>query len=242
MPRDKNTSTKKTVTNVPKKPVSISKPKTVLVTSKTPPKKPLVTAKDASTKPKLPPKKITFVESELEDASSDIEDDEFEDDEEETLVPIKEGEDRSEFYIPSRGKYMILRTMIKPSTIKGAGMGVFAIDKIPKGAEIKYAGVKKGQYTANHYYSWEVKTYDPETGEPDDEDILYFIDASDVKYANCTRTVNCGMTKKANNMDAVQRFGKFFYVAMRDILPGEELFVDYGEQYRKVNLGMKGKY
>lgn len=242
------------------KKVAVTKKPAVTVST---PKKPILTTSKVSTKPKVsapvttkattpkkntvpvttkattPPKKVTFVEAEEDedDFSEDVEEEE-----EITLVPIEEGEDASEFYIPSKGKYMKLRTMIKPSSIKGAGMGVYAVDKIPKGAEIKYAGVKKGENTANHYYSWEVKTYDPETGEPDDEDVLYFIDASDVRYSNCARTVNCGPTNKSNNMDAVQRFGKFFYVAIRDIRPGEELFVDYGEQYRKVNLGMKGRY
>jgi len=241
------------------KKVAVTKKPAVTVST---PKKPILTTSKVSTKPKVsapvttkattpkkntasvttkattPPKKVTFVEEEDEDDFSE----DVEEEEEITLVPIEEGEDASEFYIPSKGKYMKLRTMIKPSSIKGAGMGVYAVDKIPKGAEIKYAGVKKGENTANHYYSWEVKTYDPETGEPDDEDVLYFIDASDVRYSNCARTVNCGPTNKSNNMDAVQRFGKFFYVAIRDIRPGEELFVDYGEQYRKVNLGMKGRY
>ena len=245
---------------VTKKPAVTTKPTTpkkpaVTLTSTVTTKRTKIAPTSTSSKPKNPvvtkvvkaqspqkssPKKVTFKEPEEEDVEVEVSDDD--DEEEITLIPIDEGECVSEFYIPSKGKFMALRTLIKQSTIPGAGMGVYAVDKIPKGAEIRYTGVKKGENTANHYYSWEVKTYDPETGEPDDEDVLYFIDASDIRYSNCTRTVNCGMTSKVNNMDAVQRFGKFYYIAMRDIKPGEELFVDYGEQYRKVNLGMKGRY
>jgi SET domain-containing protein len=39
-----------------------------------------------------------------------------------------------------------------------------------------------------------------------------------------------------------QLYDKIFYVAKRDIEPGEELFIDYGSGYRRVNLKMKGKY
>lgn len=219
---------------IPTKVVNTSSPK-AKITIHTPtltPKKKIV----------LPPVTNYEADEETENLNSEEEEMSFDEEEEEfeELIPIEEGEEESQFII--KGKKVILRTLVAPSTIPGAGMGIFAVDPIPKGASIQYKGLKKGEKTANHFYSWEVRTYDPETGKSDDKDVLYYIDASDVKYSNCTRTVNCGMTKSANNMDAIQRRGKFFYVALRNIKPGEELFVDYGEEYRTVNLKMRGKY
>ena len=117
------------------------------------------------------------------------------------------------------------------------------MDPIPEGAKGVYKGVSRREQHANLYYAWTVKSFDPETGETDDDDIpQYYVDAFDLKTSNWTRFVNCGMTKADNNMDTDQVFDKFFYVATRDIEAGEELFIDYGPDYRKCNLGLKGKY
>ena len=43
-------------------------------------------------------------------------------------------------------------------------------------------------------------------------------------------------------MECEQRFMKIYYIALRDIKAGEELFIDYGEGYREDNLKMKGEY
>lgn len=150
---------------------------------------------------------------------------------------------RSLFYIPKTKRYEYLRIKIAPSTIKAAGMGAYAVDPIPKGAKCEYKGVKKVEEDANLYYAWTIKTFDKDTGEPDDRDLpLYYVDATDLRKSNWTRYANCGMKSKDNNMDSEQEFANFYYVAMRDIKPGEEIFIDYGEEYRKFNLGMKGKY
>ena len=50
------------------------------------------------------------------------------------------------------------------------------------------------------------------------------------------------MKKKMNNMDSEQLYDKFFYVATKNIKEGDELFIDYGPEYRKYNLLLKGRY
>jgi SET domain-containing protein len=50
------------------------------------------------------------------------------------------------------------------------------------------------------------------------------------------------MKKKFNNMACSQKFDKIYYYTTKNIEPGTELFIDYGKDYRKVNLGMKGTY
>lgn len=149
---------------------------------------------------------------------------------------------RALFWLPNRNRYSYLRLRIAKSTIKKAGKGVYAIDPIPKGAEGIYAGVARIEKDANMYYSWSIRPWDPLTGEPSDADPIYYIDAVDPSVSNWTRYVNCGPTSASNNIDSAQRFGTMFYIAIRDIDPDEELFVDYGAEYRTTNLKMKGRY
>jgi hypothetical protein len=142
----------------------------------------------------------------------------------------------------SKSKTKMLQIAIRPSAIKAAGDGAYAHSFIPKGAYGVYRGQIKDADNANMPYSWQIMSYNKKTGESDDKEILHYVDASSLKHSNWTRFVNCGMTSKDNNMEAEQRFDKFYYIALRDIYPGEELFIDYGLPYRKYNLKLKGKY
>jgi hypothetical protein len=148
----------------------------------------------------------------------------------------------AKFYIPSEKKYKTLRLRIAPSTIKDAGMGVYAIDEIPKGAKGVYRGVKKSLIKGNVYYSWIIYEYDTITGEAITNKELFLLDASNKNNSNWTRYVNCGLRKRYNNMDSIQSFEKIYYFATKKIKPGQELFIDYGRGYRISNLGMKGRY
>ena len=149
---------------------------------------------------------------------------------------------KTKFFIPEENKYKFLQLEIKPSSIENAGMGVYAVDKIPKGACGIYKGVKKSLNNGNAYYSWVIYEYDDQTGEPISNKEMYLLDASNPKTSNWTRYVNCGMKKKFNNMACSQKFDKIYYYTTKNIEPGTELFIDYGKDYRKVNLGMKGTY
>lgn len=154
------------------------------------------------------------------------------------------------FWIPkaktSKGKkggYKFLKVKLAPSSIKAAGIGAYAVDPIPKGAKGVYKGVPLNEEDANMYYSWTVKSFYPDTGEADEEDeTIYYVDATCLETSNWTRYVNCGTKSKHNNFDSDQLYDKFFYVATRDIEPDEELFINYGDDYRRDNLGMTGKY
>ena len=142
-----------------------------------------------------------------------------------------------------KGGYKYLKVRLAPSNIKAAGIGAYAVDPIPKGARGVYKGIPLKEKYANMYYSWTVKTFDPDTGEADEnDDPLYYVDATKLEVSNWTRYVNCGMRKKFNNFDSDQLYDKFFYVATKNIEKDEELFIDYGESYRVDNLEMTGKY
>jgi hypothetical protein len=149
---------------------------------------------------------------------------------------------RAPFLYPS-GEYHYLRIRIAPSSIAKAGMGAYALDLIPKGAKDFYVGVVANEKNVNSYYSWTINAYNKTTGkEKKETNILFYIDCEDPQVGNWTRYVNCGTKSKNNNFDVQQIFDKIIYYANKDILPGEELFIDYGEDYRTDNLKMKGKY
>ena len=144
---------------------------------------------------------------------------------------------RGKFTLPS-GRTTFYKMKIAPSTINGAGMGVFSVDFIPKGAKGVYRGVIRNAKNADFLYSWCVREFDPVTGEG--EKITHYIDASNPnpKVSNWTRYVNCGLTSNDNNFVCEQQYKKILYISERDIQIGEELFIDYGEEYRTNNLNI----
>lgn len=159
-----------------------------------------------------------------------------------TAPPFKEKHVQALFWIPKFG-YRYIPIKLAPSSIVQAGIGAYAMEDIPKGAKGVYKGVVKDEDGANMYYSWAVKSFHRKNGKVDSKDeTLYYRDATDLFNSNWTRYVNCGLKSKVNNFESEQLFDTFFYVATKSIKSGEELFIDYGDEYRKDNLGMKGKY
>ena len=157
---------------------------------------------------------------------------------ERTIPDFTEKQVYALFHMPDAGAYQYLELRIAPSQVKGAGLGVYAVDPIPNGAMGEYKGVSKQSRFTNHSYAWEVKQYDRRSGEVLSENAAFYIDAFDLDRSNWTRFVNTGTTREQNNMDSDQYFTTFYYVANRDIKSGEELFIDYGEEYRKDNLNL----
>lgn len=149
---------------------------------------------------------------------------------------------RALFVFPD-GKMRFLEVEVKKSAIEGAGKGAFVTCDVPKGAYCVYRGVfkKPTDTTIVMEYSWSFYRYDELTGKIDDE-VIGYVDASLISKSNFTRFVNCGLTRKDNNVKHDQVFGQIRYVMKRDVKKGEELFCDYGRAYRRENLGMKGKY
>lgn len=148
---------------------------------------------------------------------------------------------KGRFFVPDVGN-KFLKIEIKKSTIQGAGLGAFALERIPKGSEGQYRGIfKKNSSNVNMLYSWVIIKF-TKTGKPIGEKILGYIDGGNEKYSNWTRFVNCGMRNNKNNLVAEQRYQDIYYKVLRDIEKGEELFIDYGKDYRKTILKMKGKY
>lgn len=149
---------------------------------------------------------------------------------------------KGQFYIPSEKKgkrYKFLKLKIAPSSIPNAGKGCFTIDLIPKGSKGIYRGVLKSVNNDNvdYLYSWEIFKYNKK-GKTKYNKLIKYLDGSNDKYSNWTKYVNCANKNINNNMEPEQHFEKLYYIALRDILPGEELFIDYGDGYREENLNL----
>jgi SET domain-containing protein len=116
---------------------------------------------------------------------------------------------------------------IKKSTIKNAGKGAFTNVYLPKGTTIgNYHGKK---LTAAQYdklpenktdYLWEIST--PKG--------RMYIDAKLKKYGNWLRYLNDSKDSRIN-VEPYQYKQKIYYRTTKNIKPGKELFISYGDEY-----------
>ena len=119
---------------------------------------------------------------------------------------------------------------VKESTIPGAGKGLFTKIFIPKGTRIvEY----KGRLT-----TWKEVENDYKNG------YIYFISNNKVidaksykkalgRYANDAKGLS--RIKGINNNSVYEQHGdKIFIKAVKDIIPGSEILVDYGQDYWEI--------
>lgn len=119
--------------------------------------------------------------------------------------------------------------IIKQSTIRGAGKGLFTQKDIKKGTRLgEYKGkkVSEKRYLAmkDTSYCWEVDTSQGS----------FYIDAKKVIKNNPLRYINGAMTKiqkKKVNVESYQYNKKIFYRTIRNIKAGTELIIDYGDEF-----------
>ena len=64
-----------------------------------------------------------------------------------------------------------------------------------------------------------------------------YCDAYDVTLSNWLRFINCPRHVSEENVQAHMCYGRMYYRISRDVAPGTELLVDYGEGYKK-DLGI----
>lgn len=143
------------------------------------------------------------------------------------------------FFNPSSKTYSYIPLVIEESSIKLAGMGVYAKGTIPKGSYGFYRGTIKTEKAQNCPYSWTINDWDQD-GESLDE-IVYYKDATYFEHSNWSRFVNCPNHGVKCNMVMNQLYHTVFYEAIEDIKLGSELFIDYGEEYREDNLELETK-
>ncbi|CAC5383651.1 PRDM7_9 [Mytilus coruscus] len=121
---------------------------------------------------------------------------------------------------------------VKESRIPNAGLGVFADKTFPSRSKFgPYQGeITKDAEKAHHTgYAWQIYL----DGAPN-----HFIDALDKSKSNWMRYVNCARNEDEQNLIAYQYKGDIYYRSFKDIEPGNELLVWYGQDYGK-DLGIE---
>ncbi|XP_062585764.1 histone-lysine N-methyltransferase set-17-like [Saccostrea cucullata] len=102
---------------------------------------------------------------------------------------------------------------IKSSSLPGAGMGAWAETFVPK-------------FTILGVYEGLIHTVDKQG-----TDGSYNIDAEDPACSNWLRFVNSPAKYTQENVIPIKCKGIIFYMTSRDVEPGEELLVWYGDRY-----------
>lgn len=116
---------------------------------------------------------------------------------------------------------------IRPSTVSGAGQGLFALADIPRGEIL-------GEYSGDRIISLakclrlKNKDYIMTTDVPN-----LFLDPG-ARPEVVLRYVNHNFDPNLRNLIRQAKGETVYYLAKRDIVAGEELFVDYGDLYWKL--------
>jgi hypothetical protein len=121
--------------------------------------------------------------------------------------------------------------VLRKSNIPNAGKGIFSRICIRRDTVLGiYHGVlltpQQYEEDSSSLYVWEIYENDE---HPDK--VVGYIDASDPNLSNWTRYVNCCRNKKEENVIHQQINRQVYYIAKRNIFPGEELLIWYGPEY-----------
>ena len=60
---------------------------------------------------------------------------------------------------------------------------------------------------------------------------MYYVDGKDPLYGSWMRYINCSRYEKEQNLIAFQYYGEIYYRTYKEVKPGEELLVWYGDEY-----------
>lgn len=158
-------------------------------------------------------------------------------------IPYREKADN----IP-KSVYIPVGLRLDNSTVKGAGLGVFAERDYPSGFDF---GPYKGRWlTPEEYnsknkdllYVWEVNDYRGNKSRAkgkkfDPTATIGYWDGECKKDSNYMRYINHPRTKLEENITAKQVGPYVHYLSSRPIKAGEELFVNYGPGYSLLLIG-----
>ena len=114
---------------------------------------------------------------------------------------------------------------IATSTIPNAGNGAFANILLPKGTVLgSYKGKKltSAQYNRlkDQSYVWELSSrYGP-----------IYVDGKNPKLSNWLRFLNDSRDRRVN-VEPFQYRGNIYYRTIKNIKPGTEMFISYGDEY-----------
>lgn len=118
---------------------------------------------------------------------------------------------------------------IKRSTIPKAGRGAFTNIYLRKGrtlGEYKGKRLSEKQYNSmkgDGSYVWEIN-------DPSVPGGVVYIDAKPVKKNNWLRYVNDSKDRRVN-VESYQYKKRMYYRTIKNVKPGAELFISYGDEY-----------
>ncbi|XP_015279361.1 PREDICTED: PR domain zinc finger protein 14 [Gekko japonicus] len=129
-------------------------------------------------------------------------------------------------------------TVLQTVYVDGPQLGVFCTQAIPR-------GVRFGPFQGRVVNTSEIKTYDDNSlmwEIFEDGRLSHFIDGRGAS-GNWMALVNCARFPEEQNMTALQCQGRIYYETCKEISPGQELLVWYGDGYLQflgIPLSLKG--
>lgn len=126
--------------------------------------------------------------------------------------------------IPPERARAFVKVEIRPSTVRGAGQGLFALERIE-------AGVTIGEYTGDVVDSrWRAMRLRDRSYLAPTCDTAFFIDA--LRRPEVMMRYLCHHPRKEKrNAQFMDQGIRKFVVTTRPVDPGEELFIGYGDTY-----------
>lgn len=143
--------------------------------------------------------------------------------------------DRIKIYNSNSTTKINVQLEIKESNISNAGLGVFAVDIIPKDFSIIYKGsLLKDINNRSCEYMWRIHKSiyyikDDTLFCTTTDEIIGYRDANKVEH--WTKYVNCSSSEENANISTQYLDNNVIYITKRDIVKGEELYVWYGQKY-----------
>jgi hypothetical protein len=61
--------------------------------------------------------------------------------------------------------------------------------------------------------------------------VAHYVNGKSMEHGNWMRYINCARNEEEQNMIALQHQGGIYYRVYKDVAPGKELLVWYGEEY-----------
>lgn len=133
-------------------------------------------------------------------------------------------------YIPWNTNHRAQKTVppgviLTHSKIPDGGLGIISETFIEKHT---WLAEYEGEIIVNHDeisdYAWKVKRNGID---------YFYIDAYNERTSNWLRWINCSRFSREENVVMFACRGKVYYVTSKDIYPGDELLVYYGDAYAK---------
>ncbi|XP_048364509.1 PR domain zinc finger protein 14 [Sphaerodactylus townsendi] len=129
-------------------------------------------------------------------------------------------------------------SVLQTASVDGVQLGVFCSRAVPK-------GVRFGPFQGRVVNTSEIKTYDDNSlmwEIFEDGRLSHFIDGKGAS-GNWMSLVNCARFPEEQNLMALQCQGQIYYESCKEISPGQELLVWYGDGYLQflgIPISLKG--